>query len=138
MSLLQKKLREDLPYGRVFQGDGVQDPKDVGVKFYQHGLYFDAKGDLAEDSPHNAEKIALFKKLGENPMEPKPEAQKKEKAIVNPEVIAQLAPMTDDEIYSIAVNLTKALAEKGKDYREYVPSVEARDDNIDFIAEFTV
>jgi hypothetical protein len=138
MALLQKKLREDLPYGRVFQGTGEQDRNDVGVRFYQHGLYFDAKGDLAIDSPHNAEKIALFKKLGENPMEKKEALQKDARPTVNPEIIAQLAPMDDDEIYAIAVNLTKVLVEKEKPFGEYVPSVDARDQNIEFIAEFTV
>lgn len=138
MSLLQKKLRSDLPYGKVFQGSGEQNPADRDVKFYQHGLYFDAKGDLAVDSPHNAAKIALFKKLGSNPEEPEQQVQKEEKPVVNPEVIAALGSYDDDKIYQVAMNLVKVKTEQSEEYGEYVPSVDKREDNIDFIAQYTV
>ena len=136
MSLLQEKLNTNLPYGRVFQGTGDQDPVDKGVKFYQHGLYFTASGDLAVDSPHNKAKIAMIESLGENTEEPKMEMQEPERAPVNPEIVAKLGDKTDEEIMVISERLLKALASSDAAV-DYVPVLENRDENIRFIAKYT-
>lgn len=133
MSLLQTKLNTELPIGRVFQGSGEQDPNDRDVKFYQHGLYFKANGDLAAQSPHNAQKIALIESLGVNPEAPEPVVQQPDRAPVNPEIVAKLGERTDAEVMTIAERLVDALAKRG-DTVEYVPAEHDRDDNVRFIA----
>jgi hypothetical protein len=133
MSLLQTKLNTELPIGRVFQGSGEQDPNDRDVKFYQHGLYFKANGELAAQSPHNANKIALIESLGVNPEAPESVVQKPDRAPVNPEIVAKLGTRTDEEVQAVAELLVTALTERG-DTVEYVPSEHDRDDNIRFIA----
>jgi hypothetical protein len=133
MSLLQTKINQELPYGRVFQGSGEQDPYDRDVMFYQLGLYFKANGELAAKSPHNAAKIALIESLGVNPDAPAPVMQKPDRAPVNPEIVAKLSELTDEEIQAVAERLVAALTERG-DVVEYVPSEHERDDNISFIA----
>lgn len=135
MSLLQMNLNRQLPFGQVFQGTGEQDPKDTGVKFYQHGLYFLANGDLAVNSPHNASKMALIESLGSNPEEAPLEVQQPDRAPVNPEIVAKLGDKTDDEVQAIALKMVAALTEQGT-VPAYEPTVDARDENIRFIAQY--
>lgn len=135
MSLLQMRINEELPYGRVFQGDGTPDPKDAGVKFYQHGLYFLANGELAVKSPHNASKIELIESLGGNPEEPALDTQEPHRQPVNPEIVAKLADKTDAEVQVIAMRMVAALQEQGETV-DYVPVESERDDNVCFIAKY--
>jgi len=137
MGMIQQKLREDLPYGQVFQGDGTPDARDAGIKFHQHGLYFKADGSLATESPRNADKIALLKSLERNPEEPLPDPQVKSRQYVNPEIVDALRAKTDEEVYNMAMILTTKLAEMNVE-DTYEPMVESRDDNIDFISKHTV
>lgn len=136
MSLLQMKLNRELPFGQVFQGTGEQDPKDTGVKFYQHGLYFLANGELAVSSPHNAAKMSLIESLGGlNPDEPAPNVQKEDRSPVNPEIVSKLADKSDDEIQGIAERMVDALNAQ-KVVFDYVPLAAERDKNIRFIAQY--
>lgn len=135
MSLLQMKLNRELAFGQVFQGTGEQDPKDTGVKFYQHGLYFLANGDLAVNSPHNAKKIALVESLGVNPEEEPAPVQEPDRVPVNPEILAKLSDKTDEEVQAIAEKMVAALVDQ-KVVFDYTPVLEARDENIRFIAQY--
>lgn len=137
MGMAQQKLNRELPYGPVFQGSGDPDPKDAGVKYYQHGLYFTANGDLAKDSVHNKARLELIEEMeGVNPSEPPAQMQAPDRAPINPEVVAKLGDKTDEEVFVYARNLTVALTKK-KTAFDYEPSVEAREDNIRFIAQYT-
>jgi hypothetical protein len=135
MSLLQESLNTSLPYGRVFQGSGDQDPVDKDVRFYQHGLYFKADGSLAKDSPHNKQKIELINSLGINPEEPVLDMQEPDRAPVNPEIVAKLGDKTDEEVLAIADRLVKALSDNGT-VVDFVPAMDQRDKNIRFIAKY--
>lgn len=135
MSLLQTTLNTDLPYGRVFQGSGDQDPNDKDVKFYQHGLYFKAGGELATDSPHNKAKIAMIESLGQNPEEPALSMQEPDRAPVNPEIVAKLGDKTDEEVLAVAERLV-GLLKAQKVVFDYEPKLDARDQNIRFIAQY--
>lgn len=136
MSLLQTSLNKELPYGRVFQGSGDQDPKDRDVKFYQHGLYFRANGELAVNSPHNAEKIAIIESLGGiNPDEPPAQIQEPDRAPINPEIVAKMGNMSDEEVQTVAERMVAALAKQNTP-TPYLPQIEKRDENIRFIAKY--
>lgn len=137
MALLQKKLRFDLPYGNVYQGAGDIAPAERVLKYYQHGLYFDAKGDLLEDHPHNAEKIALLKAIDVDPDRAPALVQEPAQPTINPQVVEALADMSDEEVQGIAVNLTVKLAERGVDFGDFAPTVDDRDANVHFIAQYT-
>lgn len=136
MSLLQMKLNRDLPFGQVFQGTGEPDARDTAVKFYQHGLYFLANGNLAVESPHNASKMALIESLGGiNPEEaPKP-IQEPDRTPVNPEIVNKLADKSDEEVHGIALKMVDALHAQNVPF-DYTPALDNRDGNIRFIAQY--
>jgi hypothetical protein len=135
---LQQTLNRDLPFATCFAGSGEQSAIDKECAYQQHGLYFGHDGKLLVNSPYNREKIELFKKLGMNPEEPKlieapPEP---DRVPLNPEVIAQLESKTDAELYDMAMQLTRILAQK-KEPNDYEPTEADRDENMRFIAKYT-
>lgn len=133
--MLQQKLNRDEPYGPVFAGTGETSDVDKVCKFYQHGLYFDALGNLLEDHPYNAKKVGLIKKLGMNPDKPAEEIITPAAVAANPETVAQLDAMSDAKLYDMAVKLVAINAENGTD-DDYEPLPEERDSNMRFIAKY--
>lgn len=135
MGMLQTKLRRDLPFGKIFHGAEHVHPDVAKCAYYQHGLYFDNRGNLLEDSPLNAQKVALIKSLTRNPEEPEGEVLGPERVPANPEVIAELESKNDDELQAMAVRLKGMLIEQG-DTVEFDPEDEeaTRDDWVNFIA----
>jgi hypothetical protein len=90
---------------------------------------------LAVNSPHNAKKMALIESLGGNPEEAPPEVQAPDRSPVNPEIVAKLGDKTDEEVQAIAIKMVAALTEQGT-IPDYQPTVDARDENIRFIAQY--
>lgn len=133
--MLQMKLNHDEPFGPVFAGTGETSEIDKVCKFFQHGLYFDAKGNLLEDHPYNKQKVDLIKRLGKNPDKPAEEITTPAMVQANPETIAQLEAMPDDKLFRMAMNLVDINAENGV-VDEYEPKESERDGNMRFIAKY--
>lgn len=131
MDFVQKSINRNQPYTKVYHGSGETSPEDRACHFYQNNLYFDASGNLLEEHPYNAEQIAKLVSLGGRPEKveaPAPESTK------NPEVAAQLAQCSNQEVFEAAVNLTHVLAERGEAVT-FEPQEDDRDGNIDFILD---
>lgn len=107
------------PFGRVFHGEGKPRKQDAVCVYFQDSLYFDADGALVKND-HNDGVLAQREKpvqLLEKPAEPMPD----------------VSGQSDDVIFRMAINLSRKLAKAGE-ADEYEPSVEAREDNLKFLA----
>lgn len=132
MGFVQKAINRDEPYGKVYAGSGEQSALDKECAFYQNGLYFDTKGNLLADHPHNAERIKMLEALTATPRL----TQQEGKPNGNPDVIRQLGTMSDEDIYHAAVSLVGFLTDQGKSC-DYEPVETDRDANVDFIVKYT-
>lgn len=134
--MLQMKLNRDLPFGPVLAGTGEAAPEDKVCRFYQHGLYFDASGDLLADHPYNKKKVDLIKALGTNDDEKVEPIGNAEREPANPETVAALDALSDDKLFQMAIKLVAINVENGTQ-DDYEPQESERGDNIRFIAKYT-
>jgi hypothetical protein len=136
MSMLQIKLNRELPFGTTYHGSGVQSVEDAECRYYQHGLYFNAKDELLVNNPRNTAKISEINALmGRNKDEPVIAVVTPQREPVNPETVAFLEGLSDAEIYEMALRLLTINAEK-KIEDAYEPQESDRDENIRFIAKY--
>lgn len=109
------------PFGRVFHGEGKPRKSDLDCAFFQNGLYYDADHALVNND-HNKSILQA--------RHPEPKA---EVTVEAPTPIPDLSGESDDAVFRMALNLYNKLTRKGET-PDYEPSVEAREENITFLA----
>lgn len=108
------------PFGRTYHGEGKPRKIDLECAFLQNGLYYDPNFKLV-DCDHNrsildARSPATAKSA---PKESEP--------------VPDLSGESDEVVFRMALNLYNKLTRRG-DAPDFEPSVEAREDNLRFLA----
>lgn len=109
------------PFGRVYHGEGKPRKSDLECVYFQNGLYYDADRNLVKND-HNQSILQA--------RAPAPKAAEPAEA---PSAIPDLSGESDDAVFRMALNLYNKLSRKGET-PDYEPSVEAREENISFLA----
>lgn len=109
------------PFGRTFHGEGKPRKSDAVCAFFQDGLYFDGNGKLVKND-HN-----------DRVLESRKPVTKAALASKVAEPVPDLTGESDDAIFRMALTLYNKLARQG-DTPDYEPSVEAREENMRFLA----
>lgn len=112
------------PFGRVFHGEGKPRKSDLECAFFQNGLYYDSDH-LLVNNDHNRDILQARN----------PSVATKAVMIEDepPSAVPDLSGETDDVVFRMALNLYNKLTRRG-DAPDYEPSVEAREENIAFLA----
>lgn len=109
------------PYGRTFHGEGKPRKSDLECAFFQNGLYYNSDQKLV-DNDHNRSML-------ETKTAPSTAAAEEESA----SPIPNLSGESDENVFRMALNLFTKLSRHGET-PDYEPSVDAREDNIAFLA----
>lgn len=109
------------PHGRTFHGEGKPRKSDLECVYFQNGLYYNANRKLV-DNDHNRDVLALRSA----PAKAADETETKPP-------VPDLSGESDDTIFRMALNLFNKLSKQGET-PDYEPSVEAREDNLAFLA----